>query len=155
MSIEEGRFIIGGVAIDKDTGIETFAEKDGYIFLHARHGRLVSVSTEGAAVTFLGMDCSAELEYFDKRLMYIRLVPAVPEEDLFPYPTQKAQAARYALVKTVLTERYGAPDREDKTSLSYSFPGGELISKMKMNGHDRYTGGDILIMFGAPWASYK
>ncbi len=93
------------------------------------------------------MKCSGILEYYKENLVSIKLMPFIADAEHLPYPTEKDQKMKYALIKSELRKHYGIPDQEDEQHLLYTFPGGILSSDMVLKGRDRYTGGCICIGF--------
>lgn len=147
MSISEGKFKIGSLIIDRSTKPSEFKDYKDFELRTTPTGRLVKAYADKPTVTFLGMICMGEIEFFDGRLNYLKLVPFLADAEDFTFPTVNDQKARYELVRSELRKCYGLPDREDDTHVVYTFPGGSLESVMILKGRDRYMGGFIHISF--------
>lgn len=143
MSWKSGYFKIGDLMLSQDTSIDIFENTSNYIISRGKNSCRVLSKSE---VDFFDTPVIMKAIFLNGKLEYIYLIPIL-KIDAPNYPDSAYEKKKWEESKRILQTALGNPDVLSEINCEYKFTNGIICTKRIIEGKEKYTGGDICIIF--------
>lgn len=143
MDINE--LVIGSAHISTDTKVQDLRKCQEFIFDDNSDDEIALVRSNSNQVQFLNGRFYV-MFFFGKGLLYkIELYPVLEDVEDPGYPDRKYELKKFEFCKGLLKNTFGEPDEQTDSYVIYENSDYKISTFLIKEGHDRFTGGNILI----------